>query len=478
MINSAHDLRRLAAGVLVIIPFCDLALNALAWLRYGIDLPIADDWRQYLRGTAGSLAIQHLFKPSNDTLYPIGVALDALALRYLGGNAVAYQFLSMVFVLGSLLLLQWSLLLRVLQDRLLASACFSLTVLMLQPGSYWGLQSMAYHQALPLVCLLSVLYIVLRSRWPVVWRIPAIASLGLVSGLSYISGAFSTLAASIILLAVGLCRIPLNRRILVCDGVSLLVPGVITTALQAWVIISVQHGQVHREDAPWALPTNIDFWMYLLGKVARSLALTTGIPRLALAIAIVMTLIAVAIACWITLHLARGTLKTESEAHCAVVFLAISSVVFVYLLMVTAGRANLRPSGALSAGVFEMAFARFHFFWVTLLWPWLAACAFVLVQRSVDVELTNYLRTASLGVAGFILVFASAAGAYKHRQYYLLVTTDVLAEYEKCQEVDFAAECTPNYLPSGLRLQRAVTRARRSKATFTRIFMRSVPDLH
>jgi hypothetical protein len=162
-----------------------------------LDLPFVDDWRGYHSGRMHSLDFDYLFHPVNDTLTPVGFALDALAQRYLDGNSIAYQFLSMLVVLGGLLLLQWKLLLMTLNDRFFASICFSFTLLMLQPDSYWGQQNMAYHQALPILFLFCTFYILLHTSIKVYFRIPAITVFGILSGLSYISGAFATLVVGL-----------------------------------------------------------------------------------------------------------------------------------------------------------------------------------------------------------------------------------------------------------------------------------------
>src|SRR4029079_1575057 len=133
--------RTIAILVFLVIPVLSLLAGAVAWLRYGIDLPFFDDWRAYIQGRSGSFDLSFLFTPENGTYYPIGKVLDAIAQRYLDGNSVAYQFLSMIIVLGSLLALQWRLLSSVMKDRLLAASAFSLTIFMLQPGSYWGHQN-------------------------------------------------------------------------------------------------------------------------------------------------------------------------------------------------------------------------------------------------------------------------------------------------------------------------------------------------
>ena len=113
----------------VFFPVLSLFLGGLAWLRYGIDIPWFDDWRGYMDGNIHSLSLDYLFRSVNDTLAPVGFALDALAQRYLGGNSIAYQFISMISVLGGLMWLQWRLLIQSLQDKLQASVCFLLVIL-------------------------------------------------------------------------------------------------------------------------------------------------------------------------------------------------------------------------------------------------------------------------------------------------------------------------------------------------------------
>ena len=146
---------------LIAVPLLSLATQAVMWLRYGIDLPFFDDFRTYELWTAQSLAAKDLFRPQNDTLYPVGIALDALAHRYLAGNTISYQLISMLALLGGILWLQWRLLFYALQDRLAAAAAFAFCIFTVQPGTYWGIQSMAYHQGLPILFILAALAVIL-----------------------------------------------------------------------------------------------------------------------------------------------------------------------------------------------------------------------------------------------------------------------------------------------------------------------------
>lgn len=178
---------------LIGLPVISLILNAISLLRFGVDMPYWDDWRQYHEGSMGRIDFSYLMAPANDTLYPVGLLLDSLAFRFLDGNTVAYQFISMTFVLGSLLIFQWRLLSICTTNKMIRACVFSLTLFMLQPDTYWGLQNMAYHQAVPLVCILAILALTfgnLRMRFAV----PGFLLLSFVSGFTYISGAFAVLS--------------------------------------------------------------------------------------------------------------------------------------------------------------------------------------------------------------------------------------------------------------------------------------------
>ena len=58
------------------LPLLMLAMNVLAWLRWGTDLPFLDDWRAYDEKNALSLSPTRLFEAINNTITPVGLALD------------------------------------------------------------------------------------------------------------------------------------------------------------------------------------------------------------------------------------------------------------------------------------------------------------------------------------------------------------------------------------------------------------------
>ncbi len=352
------------------LPWLTLAYAVIAYLRDGIDLPYFDDWRDYASSVDGRLDLAYLFRPINGTLYPVGKLLDSVVLHAVNGNSVIYQTLSMVAVLGSLLLLQWKLLRAVTDDALLAASAFALTLLMLQAGSYWGVQYLAYHQALPLVCFLFVLYVWVCASWPPPAKMLATFIVGLIAGFAYVSGAIPGIAGACVLLAVGLAR-P-HRRDFVQAGVSLGLASLISSLAQIYAILAIQGRAALHPDAPLASPFSLDFWIYALGKVGRSLALPETLPVLSLIVAATAALAVIAFVVSAAHILLRRRPMSAARENQFAILLFIAAVIGVYLCMVAAVRSNLRfPSVVTSLDLFIFAFARFHFFWLTLLWPWL-----------------------------------------------------------------------------------------------------------
>lgn len=425
--RAVRDLRswwqRLVLTILVGLPILSLALNATAWVQYGFDLPFFDDWRGYDSGDIDSLELSYLFRPLNDTLTPAGFALDALAQRLLDGNSVVYQLLSMVTVLGSLLLLQWKLLLAALGQRMRAAICFVFTLLMLQPGSYWGRENMAFQQALPLVFTLAALWVVVRRPLREVYSLPLIFVLGLLSGFSYISGAFGALAAgSGVVLAVWLARPGPDRLPLLRAGAALALAGAVASAFQVFYAILPSKGGTHIAGKSLALPFEGDFWFFYLGKLGRSLLLPAHAPALSLAL--------VLLACVALVVVSGGLLRAARRAEAdggparhlllAALFGAIAAMVLTYLGLVAAGRAHYRPADIQAPlDIFSFAFERFHFFWATLLWPWVVAAGLAVFDgpgANRPAGTARWGPTLGGGALAAAVVLMVSAGALAHYQ--------------------------------------------------------------
>jgi hypothetical protein len=320
-------------------------------------------------------------------------------------------------VLGGLLLLQRKLLVLAVRDGLNASLAFVFTVFMIQPGTYWGIQSIAYHQALPLLCLLSIILVVIRPLKPFLFIFPIVCALSVIGGLAYISGAVVITVAGFIILCFSFCVLEADRRPLLVGGVAAVVGGLPTLVAQLWVITVYQRG-LHRPDASWSLPVDRDFWLYILGKVARSLGLD-ALPALA---AFVLTIIvsgtALILAFAFAIRSASKPPRTLIETRLTIVFLVLITSIAAYLMMVAAGRTNLaKPTDQSFLAVFQFGYARFHFFWVTLLWPWVVAAILTLVFDNIRRSQLSY---AVVGIALPVATLAAAgwAGAFNHASYY------------------------------------------------------------
>lgn len=378
-VSVQHRRREIFVKTCLALPLISLAYNLALLLRCGIDLPVEDDWRSYLLRGAGSFRLDYLFKPSNDTLFPAGLTLDSIAQCLFNGNAIIYQFLSMLSVLGLLLFLQWRLLLISTRDRFLAASAFGLTLLMLQPGSYWGYQSLAYHHAIPLVCGLGAIYTAVGTAWKP-WKTWFLFALGTISGLSYISGAFSILVIGTVLFLMGRFIDPSQRKPLVHGGLSLAAAGFLTALPQLWVIVFFQKG-MHLPGTSMAYPYQADFWLFLLGIVSRSLLLPKALPLFSLLVTACAVPACIGLAYWFVRLLTAGKLSKIEDARTAIVFITLLAGVFVYLMLVAAGRTNVNMSDSKTAlAVFTHGRGRFHFFWVTLVWPWLAASTFQVLR--------------------------------------------------------------------------------------------------
>lgn len=424
---------RHAAAILLAAPVVSLALSGLSWLHYGVDLPFYDDFRVYGRRTALSLDPRDLFTPSNDTLYPVGMALDVMAQRFLNGNAVAYQFISMMVLMGGLLFLQWRLLSSALHHRLTAAAAFTLCIFLTWPESYWGLQSMAYHHGLPLLFLLGALAAIVDRRWAPRWGVPLVFLLGLLAGFSYISGAIAALAMAIVLVlavAIGLPRLPGLRA----GGFSLLAAATIAVPAQLWVILFAQRGHIHDPAATWSLPTEAGFWMFMLGKFARALAVPYHLPVFSLIIALTV----LAITGCLAVYLARRVWHErqalpEDAARVAVIFFSLAAAVSSYLPLIAAGRANIQSPGAktpMAMFVHGMP-EHYHSVWVTLLIPWIAAAAILAARKWTALPRIRNSPAIPLMAVAFVAI-AAEAGGFSHATHFRNVQSFRLSDDVPC----------------------------------------------
>jgi hypothetical protein len=258
---------------------------------------------------------------------------------------------------------------------------------------------------------------VLESRWPTSLRALALLLIGLVSGLSYTSGAFAILALAVVTLLYSKLVFGRFRSPTGALGLTLLAAGILTSLAQAWVIFFYQEG-VHVPGVALALPTELNFWLFLLGKIARSLMLPMNEAALSLKLTVAVVFITIVI---ISMGLVRGQsgLK-DTEPWVPLTYVAISLIgmVSAYLLLVSAGRTNLRPAHIdAPLEVFAFGFHRFHYFWVTLLWPWVVAMGLHLAKTALGVRHPVLYKSIAIIFPLTFLTFFIEQGAFEHARF-------------------------------------------------------------
>ena len=228
----------------IAVPIFSLLFKIIFMTVYTIDLPYWDDWNEFIKGTAGSFELKNLFKSSNDTLYPVGKILDNLFILYLKSNVISYKLLSSSITLIAILYIQYTLLKTTISKNYILAASLLSLVFIAQPNSYWRGQFVAYHQIIPVVCVLTILLCVLKPR--ALWRDIALFALTIVAGFSYVSGAFASMAlAFVFLMRLGIVDKVLRSNLL-RTGCIVGSASLLAVIMQLQVILVHQNGRTHR----------------------------------------------------------------------------------------------------------------------------------------------------------------------------------------------------------------------------------------
>ncbi|MCX7068390.1 MAG: GtrA family protein [Methylococcales bacterium] len=349
--------------------------NLFSLTSHSVDIPIDDDWRDISHQNAGSFSLPYLFTPSNDTMYVTGRFFDSLSIYLFSGNNILYQSTSFLFVLGGLTYLQFSLLRKFAVNKLVLAIGIFPIIFMLQSGTYWGIQSCAYHQALPILSILIILLIIVgRIVSHLGLHAFCIFFIGTLGGLSYISGAIALLSITVwtmfVLSVAPKKMIPYYKSSAIGIGMATLV----TLPVQLWVILFAQKGLISSSN-PWALPIDIDFWAFFLGMFARAIGFfnNSSISSLLLASLVFIAILSSFIFLFYDFWVSNEDNIRERKFNLLYLYGVLFFAVFSYAIIVSAGRANLRPDTVSSfRDIFSHAQLRFHFFWLTILLPWVA----------------------------------------------------------------------------------------------------------
>lgn len=225
-----------------------------------------------------------------------------------------------------------------------------------------------------------------------------------------------------------------------------------------------------------ALPSQASFWMFYVGKIARSLLIVPAEPALTLGIA-VLACFAAAVVAIAVLRRAAKEGATAGEKRLACIYIPLCAVVFVYMLLVAAGRTNYRPAEVTGLlDIYVYAFTRFHFFWAALLWPWVAAGAVLVARTTQWAQLRSVQGSA---IAAVLLLAAAFAhlGAYGHMRFQQKVTRDrlplahcLLQGLQSAEEIHCVGLLPPRFSENAPDALPAYLNARKMGASFVRYF--------
>lgn len=451
-------------------------------IKHGVDIPFYDDWRLLYTGEAGSFSPKVLFTHANDTLYATGRILDAFSFHILKYNNIAYQLISMIFVLSGLVWIKYKLLIYFTADKLLLSLSIMLMLFMLQAGTYWGFQSIAYHQALPLLSILSILYIIITKPIKNGYKKNIIIlAVGLFGGLAYISGAVSLFVMTIWLyMLTPFMPAPIKNNYS-NSGIGLLLATIITLPLQLHVILIKQGGNTHRADSPWAMPNDSDFWCYFLGKFARAIGFLLNSSMLAFTLSVIFIIVLLTSSVYLFyMAYIKNSLQDIKKFELFFIFSTLSLVVFAYVAIVAAGRANLRPPTVNSPlSIFAHGQRGFHFYWITLLIPWLGLIIGGAIKTLLPIKNKSILTSLIIFIPIYItmrggffyLVEYNNGGAFNHSAYLkevgIMKSQGVLCIHKKAISGDNKIIC-PQLLPGPRGLRASLSFSKLNDLSFTR----------
>jgi hypothetical protein len=388
------DFGAFCAWIAVLIPTAGLLFQWVQLAKYPIDLPIYDDWGMYIfhNENAAMLDPRILFMPLNDTLLPVVRFLDAINVWALAGDNVLYQLITFTFLMGSLLVFNVLLIRKFSGDWITFSIPTVGLVLMMQPGIFWGMQSMAYHQAIPQLALTAAIYVLSCSQLSRLMAVCLIALLGIFSGFSYIFGALLNAAVALIgLLYYRLEPSFKEHWIRVVLGFGIATAITLPPQLN---LLMVSHQFQISTGRPWSLPTETGFWSYFLGVFSRALGFFNTDSLVAVTAGAAYVLLSV-----VCLALLRPVGKVNPEFSFAYTSFCISS--WLYIGMATAARKNMAgPEFQSLSDLFIFGQHPYYFFYAATLFPWamLAILQILEIRRPLTPSLLSFFLAIVAGV--------------------------------------------------------------------------------
>lgn len=384
-------------------------------ILYGLNLPNLDDWRYFLPGAMNWNDKFAPLTPINDTISAFPILFDQLIFRVFDYNFKYIRVSSFFWLLAYLMVIFKISSLE--KNSLFSGFCVLSAALVLRVGGYWDYPTyIAYHQALPLICCVFVIYLVGRSEYLECslkgFQLVLISLSGLVAGLSYISGAVSVVILGMAYLFLACFCENSSRKSLTRVGWLLLFIGAAILCFQYYSVSAAQGSLLkHSHAASNVLPNSAKFWFFAFGVLAMGVGVGGG--NFILNFIVVPTIFALIFVFSIKgIFEAKYTdSKQRQSFKRATIYLPAIGILIGYVGIVSFGRGGFLVTDY-DIREISVAKSRFHFWWVSALLP---CIAFSIAEFFKYKNIARLLATLMLAWVTFLFFIA---GAYGYKQQY------------------------------------------------------------
>lgn len=365
------DLPAAAIGMICITFF----LYSYYCILFGSSGPTLDDWRYMLPGPLGLVEgkFDWLFWAGNDTYFLTGQLFDFFILKISNFNFHLVRFFAL-FLLAIYLWINIIIIkLSCISKPIVAAIVIFLNSFIFVTNNYWGIQSIAYHQFLPI--LFSSLLILLIIRYEEIGlsktKITAIILYSLAAGFAYISGALLLIALGIAVIITYFERIESSlSKTKFHIGLIITAVGVFCLIFQVVLVSKAQGSLLLNNHAVTSVyPAEIRFWVYFIGLFGRAF----GYTGYSILIDIILTSIALLPGGILVFFRIKNSMKSylyaiKPELLLLVFFAWFASI--IYALTVSFGRAGFSPVDGPLSLVSVVVKSRFHFWWISAMLPY------------------------------------------------------------------------------------------------------------
>lgn len=412
------------------------------------NIPFQDDWRYFRNDIELTFTQDFLTSGGNDTIFLSGKFLDYLLFRIFDLPQHIIQLVTFSSIIITITVASAALLLKLL-PRTIALIAIGFFPLALVSPSYWGAQSIAYHQAIPLAALFLIFFTA-ASRLQSGGRLIALLLLSLFGSFAYISGATGIFAAGLVFTVWSL-RFKRVTPGLFKSGLTVAVGALPAVLMNAHYFLILRNGSVHDGIQP-STPWTVEFWGFVTGLVGEAILPVVEGPTFALLSMISFGLwIASLLAC-LYIFVRKPEHLTEKQLLFVAFYTALSGAVLGYSMMAAFGRASLQaPNGGFFAAM-DGARLRFHYWWIAILVPWLFAFGLNLRQFIQPDPSSQKPREIQfhLGMAVAVIIFIAwtAISTSRNRADFYETTAEARLQGIACISAGLAEERSDYVCPS------------------------------